>query len=397
MTILRSLSLLLLAECAIAAPSWEPVGTSVTRVGLTAVSLAFDDGASSADDGVPPYAAGTPLLAVGFDAADTTTDFLRLSADGGSWLEWATHTPQFAQSYAAFRFRFAGGRAFLGLSITNDGALASVLRSGDSGSDGHFEGCYAFEGSAFDYAINSDGDMRLVTVGGDDAASAQTVLLTYNRSGWDGYPASDTFGPAVPLPEPAGGVGDVTVAADAGGRDVLIAALSSAPPAAPSVLVIATTLSNTTSFAAVASPLAGSNASVAVGGGAVCVALVDKSGELRVSCVAEGAAPGGAWVDAGDTGDAGAGIIPPSLALTPSRLLVAAVAANSSSVSAALCQLPAGDGLGACVGGWSQTPLPLAPATVVRGLELKAAASGEVFALVRTDTVALVFVLTGVA
>jgi len=400
----------LAAPWAAAAPSWSAVGGAVPRAGLRAASLAFDDGSSSADDGVPPFAAGTPLLAVGADGAapgDTTVDFLRW-ADGGNWSVWARHTPQFAQDYASFRFRFSGGRAHLGLAIPSDGALASVLRSGAAGSDGQFEGCWAFAaaaaGAAFDFAIGAGGDMRLVTVGGDDAAAAsapaQPVLLTYGAAGWDSYPATDTFGPATALPQPPGAasVAQVAVAADAGGRDVLVAALSSAPPAA-SILVLATTLSNGSAVAAVASPLAGSDAALAVGGGAICVALFAAAGDLRVSCAAEGAAPGSAWADAGSTGDAGDGSVPPAVALTPSRLLVAAAAAagsRASTVAVALCQLPAGDALGACVGGWQQAPLPVVGAAAVRGIELKAAASGEVFALVRTDADVQVFALEGV-
>ena len=378
-------------------PSWSRVGAAVARAGLAAASLAFDDGASGADDGVPPLAAGTPLLAVGFDAAagDTTTDFLRLWPNGSGWSVFASHTPQYAQSYDRFRFRFAGGRAFLGLSIPSDGALASVLRSGDAGSDGRFEGSWAFTGASFDFAVNAAGDMRLVVVGGDyavpggaPAPAPAAVLLTYNRSGWETYPASDSFGPATELPEPGAAVVDVAVAADAAGRDVLVAALSSAA----AVQVVRTTLSAGADVAPLGAPLDGTDAAIAVGGGAVCVALYDAAAALRVKCVGEGAAAGG-WLDMGNAGVVGDAAVPPAVALTPARLLVVAAGAGPR-VAAALCQLPPGAAPGACVGGWRAAPLALPADAPVRGVELRAAPAGAVFASVLTDAEAHVFALS---
>ena len=70
-----------------------------------------------------------------------------------------------------------------------------MLRSGRSGSDGEFEGCWAFAGAAaFDFAVGAAGDMRLVAVDG-----GQATLTTYNHTGWDQYPAADAFGPSAPL------------------------------------------------------------------------------------------------------------------------------------------------------------------------------------------------------
>jgi len=401
------------ARCAAAAaapapgaPAWAAVGAPVARSGLAAASLAFDDGASDSDDGVPPFAAGTPLLAVGATDAggdDTTTDFLRLDAASGAWAKFASHTPQFAQSYTRFDFRFALGRAFLGLAIPDDG-ISSVLRSGRSGSDGEFEGCYAFDGLLFGFAVNGDGDMRLASVD----SSGQPALSTYNRSGWAQYPASDAFGPSTPLPPPRAGANttSVAVAADAGGRDAMLIALSSPAGAsgeagaAAAVRVLSTTLSNSTRVAAVGGVLLGAQAAVALGGEAAevvaCVSLFDAASALRVFCVdaSASAPPGADWMDLGATDDVGDAAVAPAVAVSPSRLVVAAARSRGgSTVLVALCQLPAAS-VGACVGGWTQAPIAVAGAAPVQALELSVGAGGQIFACVRTSGDVQVFALS---
>ena len=391
------------------APAWAAVGVPVARSGLAAASLAFDDGASDSDDGVPPFPAGTPLLAVGATDAgsgDTTTDFLRLDAASGAWAKFASHTPQFAQSYTRFSFRFALGRVFLGLAIPDD-SISSVLRSGRSGSDGEFEGCYAFDGLVFGFAVNGDGDMRLASV---DSAG-RPALSTYNRSGWAQYPASDAFGPSTPLPPPRAGANTsgVAVVADAGGRDAMLIALSSpagvagaagAAGAAATVRVHSTTLSNSTRVAAVGGVLLGAQAAIALGGAAAeavaCVSLFDADSALRVFCVdaSASAPPGAEWADLGATDDAGDAAVAPAVAVSPSRLVAAAARSRGgSTVLVALCQLPAAS-VGDCVGGWTQAPIVVAGSAPVQAVELSVGAGGQIFACVRTSGDVQVFALS---
>ena len=363
------LLLALLRGAAAQDPQWAPLGAPIFRVGLLTASLSFDDGASVNDDGVPAFPAGTPLVAVGA-GADTRIDLLRFN--GTAWSLFASHTPAFSQTYADFSFDFARGRAFVGLAITSDGALASVLRSGDAGSDGRFEGCWAFAADAFDYAVNGDGDLRVVAAAGGNA-----TLSTYNHSGYASYPAADAFGPLTLLPAAADGSATtaVSVATDGGGRDVLVAALASAA----AVRVVATTLSTVASapprVVDVGSPLvtgAAVSVAVAVGGGAVCTALVT-DGALRVLCVDEGAGGAAAWTDLGRPAASDAATGTPTVARTGARGVVVAAAradADGVDVLTALCQLPPG-AVGACVGGWRAAAVTAA-ASQVLGVDVRA-------------------------
>jgi hypothetical protein len=91
--------------------------------------------------------------------------------------------------------------------------LSSVLRGG-GGYDG-FEGCWAFAGAAWDFEVTlgagaAGGNVRLVA--SPDNATLGTA--SYNKSGWDTYPAGDTWSKRHRVGDWAG-VSDVQVLADA--------------------------------------------------------------------------------------------------------------------------------------------------------------------------------------
>lgn len=104
---------------------------------------------------------------------------------------------------------------YLGLVIDEAFNLSSVLR-GDNGFDG-FTGCYAFGGWVYDYAITSNGDMRAIM-----SPDNRTMLTdTYKSSGWNSYPAGNTWTPPhhVATAPAARSIQEVRVAA--GLRDTL--------------------------------------------------------------------------------------------------------------------------------------------------------------------------------
>lgn len=207
----------LTAATAIAQPpsTWKPLGSPIAHDNILATSITFSPNS-------------TPYLALGTSNSDggTTTRFYNITLGGGSggssdWVEFATHTPQFPQPYEHFTLSVEGEAPaiYLGLVINpSDGAaagLSSVLRNAHpvSGEDG-FEGCYAFEGTVYDFAITPLGDMRLVQGSGGDNKTLE--LATYGRAGWDGYPAGDAWGPFAPAAKLKKGaaISSITTASD---------------------------------------------------------------------------------------------------------------------------------------------------------------------------------------
>lgn len=195
---------------------WVAAGSATRHSTIQASALDFDD------------STGAPLLAYGYlnsSSGATSISFLRfngsVSNGTGNWSIIASHTPEFAQPYDDFAFRARKGVLYLGLRIDEAYNISSVLR-GEGGWDG-FDGCYAFGGWVWDFDIDvsstsadsvaphsaftsassstgtestwrlagsGDGNLRLVT----SPDNLTLAYATYNASGWDSYPAADTWG-----------------------------------------------------------------------------------------------------------------------------------------------------------------------------------------------------------
>jgi hypothetical protein len=208
-------------------PSWQPLGAPLQHDHITALAGCFSSAPGS-----------SPILAYGADdaSADTTVRFLGWNSSGsgpgpaasGNWSLLASHTPQFAQPYGHFSVAERQGLLYLGLSLTSSedpaaAGLSSVLRGlAEPGTDG-FEGCYAFQSDVFAWQLDAGGSLRAAL----SPDNASLGLATYDASGWDSYPASDAWGPLLPVAHLGSGQLDsVQAAASSDGR--LLTAFSGA-------------------------------------------------------------------------------------------------------------------------------------------------------------------------
>lgn len=279
----------------VSSQQWNLVASPITSSSVVASDLDFADG-FVAPGPVPSLINGTPVVAIGSIESDgaTLTTFYYLSQNPLSWASFATHSPGMAQSYDAFSLKFTLGRIYLALRIAGED-IASVLRSGTSGSDGEFEGCYAFDGFLFDFAIDHEtGDMRLATSPDNKTIGVQS----YAKKGWDVYPASDEFSTFLPLllPSPIGSI--VSISASPATSDGLL------------IIAVSTSFNVTSIFSAPLSstskdlptqlgkPLIGSQAAITAGGGTACVSVFDSDLSLQVSCI-DLTAPNALWIDLG--------------------------------------------------------------------------------------------------
>ena len=380
--------------------SWVLVASPIAGTSVVACDIDFADGSPVAPGPVPALLSGTPVVAVGTIESDgaTLTTFYNLIQNPLSWSPFATHSPGMAQSYDAFSLKLALGRVYLALRIAGED-ISSVLRSGTSGSDGEFEGCYAFDGFLFDFSIDREtGDMRLATSPDNSTAGVQS----YAKKGWDVYPASDEFSTLLPLalPPPIGSITSVAVSPTNSTSDGVI------------VIAVSTSLNITSVFSAPLSskssvlptllgkPISGSQAAVATGGGAACIATFDAFSELSVHCADLDIASGREWTDLGATDPPHSSEVrlSPALAMAlsknGSRTLFAAARSDSSNAAQLLisrCSLPS-IGLPVsrgCLGGqWTNMTL-IAPAAIT-AFDLKAnsfyetSTSAEVYAIITT-------------
>lgn len=205
-------------------PEWILLGSPLKHDAIQAVSLDFDDlnmGYSSAKNTIetvlmaPTQGKGLPILAYGYYNSSTQGSTINIisyhpstmnepivnnQSSQGTWTIIAQHTPQFAQPYDNFNFKIRNnGLLYLGLRIDeNDFMLSSVLK-GERGMSASFEGCYAFNGYIFDYDINdiepNTGDIKLITSPDNTTLS----FATYGHTGYNTYPATDTWGPNIPI------------------------------------------------------------------------------------------------------------------------------------------------------------------------------------------------------
>jgi hypothetical protein len=379
--------------------SWVLVASPIAGTSVVACDIDFADGSPVVSGPVPALVSGTPVVAVGTIESDgaTLTTFYNLMQNPLSWSPFATHSPGMAQSYDAFSLKLALGRVYLALRIAGED-ISSVLRSGTSGSDGEFEGCYAFDGFLFDFSIDREtGDMRLATSPDNSTAGVQS----YAKKGWNVYPASDEFSSLLPLalPTPIGSITSVAVSpTNSSGGEIVIAVSTSlnitsvfSAPLSSKSSVLPTLLGK---------PISGSQAAVATGGGAACVATFDAFSELRVSCADLDIASGGEWTDLGATDPPHSSEVrlSPALAMalskSGSRTLFAAARSDSSNAAHLLisrCSLPStGQPVSrGCLGGmWTNMTL-VAPAAIT-AFDLKAnsfnetSTSAEVYAIITT-------------
>jgi hypothetical protein len=364
----------------LSAPTWHPLGVPISHPYVLAVSATWN---SSSSTGGP-----TPLLAYGAadEQGDTTSRILAWHPSNSSWVQVASHTPQFAQPYEHFDARERGGRLYLGLEINpSDVSLSSILRGGESpsGGDDGWVGAYAFGAGAWDFAVTPDGD-AVVAFTPDNATLA---LSTYSASGWDSYPAGDAWSPQANVSTPNGGVAAVVVAAGgaADGSPLYVASTSAGGGSAgnPSVQVGATALTaNTTDWTAMGAPFAAAtldaSASAALawgasnatsGAGTLCTAAVDSTGSLRVACCSAGGG-GGAGQCVWGTPDAAVKAVssrlPPGIAVLPIPggaqggnlvVVVGASASSDTTLVGAACTIPAASGKPPACANWAGAAL----------------------------------------
>jgi hypothetical protein len=342
--------LLLLAwsNLSAASSSWLPVGAVIVQSSIDAVAIEFTD------------ASGIPLIAYGFTNTSsgnaTSIYFRQWNVSVGEWSLIASHTPQFAQPYDTFSFRVRGGILYLGLRIDESYDLSSVLR-GEGGFDG-FEGCYAFSGWTWDFDISSSGDLRAVA----SPDNASLAIATYGESGWDAYPAGDTWGPFIDV-VPAGGpatLNDVVVLR--GDNDTLWAAYTTGS----NVMVASTTLTNTSVWVPTGGLTAGAGPALAwqpvfkAGTGLLCMSVVSGRGPFNASvqCAVDGAA--GGWVAVGTALIGVSNSLPTGIALFPDAkgntivLVAAQDGANATLMRTATCSLS--NPLETCV--WIEVQIP---------------------------------------
>jgi hypothetical protein len=380
--------------------SWVLVGSPIAATSVVASDIDFSDGSPVAPGPVPSLLPGIPVVAVGTIESDgaTLTTFYSFVENPPSWKSFATHSPGMPQSYDAFSLKFALGRVYLALRIAGED-ISSVLRSGTSGSDGEFEGCYAFDGFLFDFAIDrGTGDMRLATSPDNVTVGVQS----YAKKGWDVYPASDEFSTFLPLalPTPTGGISTVSVSqTNSSSGGIIVIAVSTSLNVTSVFLAPLSSKSNTLP-SPLGKPFSGSQAAVATGGGTACVAVFDYISELRVSCADLDLAPGSGWTDLGpiDPPHISEEGLLPALALavskSGSRTLFAAARSDSTDATNLLisqCSLssvgqPVSSG---CAGGqWTKITL-VAPSPIT-AFDLKVnsfineTSAAEVYAIVTT-------------
>ena len=163
---------------------WSQVGDTMSRERVTAISMDFGPD-------------GFPVFACGWNSLDVGTRIPVMAWNGQSWVEVYHRTSQFPQSYREFDFKIRNNAYYLGLKVHNQ--FGSVLNGAVE-----WRGSYAFHNQLFDYEIDERGDMTMFWIsqrdsgGGYPGTNNELVIITYNASGWDGYPAGEeAFGEPV--------------------------------------------------------------------------------------------------------------------------------------------------------------------------------------------------------
>ena len=193
---------------------WVLLGTPINHDAIQAISLDFDN-LNMMLPTSPTLGNSLPVLAYGYYNATTggsSINFIHYQpvtmnepiinnqSLQGQWNIIATHTPQFAQPYDNFNFKIRdNGILYLGLRIDESDFMLSSILKGERGIGKTFEGCYAFNGYIFDYDINflepNTGDIKLIT----SPDNLTLAYSTYGHTGYNSYPAGDTWGPYIPI------------------------------------------------------------------------------------------------------------------------------------------------------------------------------------------------------
>jgi hypothetical protein len=259
-------------------PGWQQLGSSITHSRIVAVSASVD-------------AVLGPLIAYGASDSpdDTTTRILSFQANGSSWVQIGSHTPQFGQPYEHFDLRVRQAVINIGIVINPSdvpaAGLSSVLRNVSGGGSGDgYEGCYAFPAYVWDFDLSQEGDVRAII-----SPDNRTIgFASYASSGFSSYPASNAWTDLTIVARPIAGV--AAISAVRGGNEALLFAWADGAGALLSGLTPLTASSNWLStgspFNSADSLIAGTSPAIAWAGNVTCVSGLTRDG-LKASCARE--------------------------------------------------------------------------------------------------------------